>query len=398
MAEKRDLAFHPSSPPSEGGADSFRYEDTPDTRLTTFSPLDSESSGSSRLLNSLSLSTGKGAEKNSKSQNPSTTIHNKVSVESLNSVIHDQDPFITSAPERSRNQVHAQTNKQTHTKTKLSATASAFHPLVTTPLIANGVSNGLATPKPLGRARHGGTIPQSPNTGLRIYSDVPLSPSFSHELNLSRSIRITSTSGNVTHGTIKEHLNVCSPGINFRPMTRLTRSQNLSSFADLFGNDPAIFTCRDGAYLRFSNIRDAMKFLSHSGAKPMDWKIEAISAQEINKARHSFLAQSELRADNINQGTGIDILATENEGLHNLIVYPIAPLTESQIQDGIREHFKHYDIFALTKQSTSFVDDTLRWVMEWSDIASTWACAMHLYNRGWVDVSYNSCSPNLCLS
>lgn len=167
----------------------------------------------------------------------------------------------------------------------------------------------------------------------------------------------------------------------------LTWSQQVQSLAGSFQNYPDIFPCRGAAYLRFSNIRDAMAVLNHTEAKPMGWKVEAISAQEVNKVRSFCSFSTELHDNFGHKGTGINVLATENEGLHNLIVYPIARLSESQIQDEIREHFKHYDIFAMAKQPTSFVDDTLRWVMEWSDVTGTWACAIHLYNRGWVDVS-----------
>lgn len=206
MAQPRDMAFHPSSPPSEGGADSYRYEDTPDTRLTTFSPLDSESSESSRLLNALTLSTGKVDDQHGKFEGLSNTVHRMASIDSLTSVIHDKDPFITSTPEKHQSQ--AQTRAQTQAQTKLSATASTFRPLSATPIVANGASNGLATPKPLGRPRDVVTIVQSPNTGLRIYTNVPLSPAFSHDLKLSRSMRITSTSGVVTHDAIKEYFTV----------------------------------------------------------------------------------------------------------------------------------------------------------------------------------------------
>lgn len=62
-------------------------------------------------------------------------------------------------------------------------------------------------------------------------------------------------------------------------------------------------------------------------------------------------------------------------------------MSESEIKDKIYEYFKHYDIFAMVKQPTSLVNDTMRWIMELADVHATWACALHLYNRGWVNVS-----------
>lgn len=193
MTQTQDMAFHPSSPPSEGGADSYRLEDTPDTRLTTFSPLE-DSSKSSRLLNALTLSNEKTDAQPVKFEFPSNTIHRMASVDSITSVIHDKDPFITSTPEKT----------ETQTQTKLSATASAFRPLSATPVVANGSSNDLATPKPLSRSVI--NFAQSPNTGLRVYTDIPLSSAFSHELKLSRSVRVTSTSGNATRDAVDHYL------------------------------------------------------------------------------------------------------------------------------------------------------------------------------------------------
>lgn len=204
------MAFHPSSPPSEGGADSYSYEDTPDTRLTSFSPLDSNSSQSSRLFHSFNLDTGKVDGQLHEFEYPSSTIHRKVSLDSLASVVHDKDPFITSTPEKHQNRQQSQNQNQNQNQTKLSATASAFQPLSAAPIVANGASNGVATPKPLGRFREVGTIAQSPNTGMRVYTNVPLSPTFSHDLKLSRSMCITSTSGVITNESVKEYFTVCS--------------------------------------------------------------------------------------------------------------------------------------------------------------------------------------------
>lgn len=207
MSHPRDIAFHPSSPPSEGGADSYRYEDTPDTRLTTFSPLDSDFSNSSRLLNALSLSTGKNDGQSARFGGPTSNVHRSASNESLPSVIHhDEDPF-TSTPEKCQ--------AQSQTRTKLSATASAFRPISATPapLVANGASSILATPKPLSRSLV--KLAQSPITGMPVYDNNPLSSSFSHDLKLSRSVRITATTGAVTAEAVQGYFTVSMHPIDF---------------------------------------------------------------------------------------------------------------------------------------------------------------------------------------
>lgn len=87
------------------------------------------------------------------------------------------------------------------------------------------------------------------------------------------------------------------------------------------------------------------------------------------------------------QATQIPDLARENEGLHTILVSPIASLNDTQVQTKIREHFKHYDFFAMVKQPSSLVPGTIQWVIEWSDDDATRACASFLYNLGWVNVS-----------
>lgn len=66
---------------------------------------------------------------------------------------------------------------------------------------------------------------------------------------------------------------------------------------------------------------------------------------------------------------------------------PIAEMSSSDIEESIRKHFKHYDIFALAKQPTSTAPGTMQWVMEWAEVKATWTCALYLYNSGWINVS-----------
>lgn len=72
-----------------------------------------------------------------------------------------------------------------------------------------------------------------------------------------------------------------------------------------------------------------------------------------------------------------------------MLIYLIAQLNDEQVQSKIREHFKHYDFFAITKQSTSLIPGTEQWVIEWSDADATQSCASYLYNVGWVTVSFD---------
>lgn len=195
MAQPHDMPFHPSSPPSEGGADSYKHDGTPDTRLTTFSPLE-DSTKSSRLLSSLTLN-GEVASHPVIFDGPSS-IHHATSNDSLSSSNLEKDPFITTTPEK-RN-------------TKLSATASSFQPLLvtpTSPLVANG-SHNLSTPRPPDQDLTSAAVSTSPTTGLPIYINGYLSTNFSSELKLSRSLRITCDAEQPSVNSICEFFKVSS--------------------------------------------------------------------------------------------------------------------------------------------------------------------------------------------
>lgn len=194
---QQDMSFHPSSPPSEGGADSYNHEGTPDTRLTTFSPLE-DSTKSSRLLSTLTLNTGKVASHPVKFEVPST-IHHATSNDCLDSSVLEKDPFISSSPEKRQK--------------KLSATASSFQPLFATPaspLVANG-SNNLSTPRPMGRDLASVAVNASPNTGMPVYTNDHLSANFSFDLNLSRSLRITCGTEQLSIDSICDYFKVRAP-------------------------------------------------------------------------------------------------------------------------------------------------------------------------------------------
>lgn len=190
------MTFHPSSPPSEGGVDSYKYEDTPDTRLTVFSPQE-DSARSSRLLNALTLSTDKN-NRVGKYGVSDSSFHRTASMDSIASVIHDKDPFISTTPEK------------TQTTTQLSATASSFEPSSSSvkPAAVSGPANknnmaSTTTPKPMGRVLD--TVPRSPTTGYQVWNALPLSAAFSFELDLSRSIHITCASGHLDDVAISQY-------------------------------------------------------------------------------------------------------------------------------------------------------------------------------------------------
>ncbi|ROW14442.1 hypothetical protein VPNG_03848 [Cytospora leucostoma] len=324
MALPREM-FHPSSPPSEGGADSYNNEGTPDTRLTTFSPLE-DSSKSSRLLSALSLSSGKTNAEPIKFQVP-TSFHRVPSPRPCSSKGLDKDPFISSTPEKSQ--------------TKLSATASAFRPItasaVSTPIVAYGSSSG--TPKPLTQSFTAET--RYPNTGLKLASGL------SHTLNLTRSLRISSSSGSVSISAVEQYL------------------EKIKSNGSLFrGQITSLVQDRQDVYIRVTNIRDSAKVLDGTEDMLKDWKIECVSAEEINKA------------------CGIDI-ATKNEGQHAIIVVPTADLGDSQIEANIVAYFRHFDIFALEGQS-ALTTGVLRWVLEFDEIDLTWT--LGFMKQGWINV------------
>lgn len=208
MALPNNMIFHPTSPPSETGAESYKYEDTPDTRLTNLSPVQ-DSHKSSRLLNALSLSTGPAAPEFHYSGYGDYTLNNTAfrrpkhmaSIDSIHSVVHyDKDPFVTSTPEKSQSQ----------RQSKLSATASAFTPLRTvldTPVVAHGVStDDLTTLKALPPAA---TVSISPTTGRRTFLDTPLSPTISRDQKLTRSLRIIPLSGAISDKAVEDYLKVC---------------------------------------------------------------------------------------------------------------------------------------------------------------------------------------------
>lgn len=128
MAQARDTGFNPSSPhSSSGGADSYKHEGTPDTRLTAFSP-DDNSARSNKLLNrTLTLGTATSQDAHSHHFHSHNSSDGYSVAPASGS---DKDPFISTSSISKPDQ-------------KLSPTASSFLPVsVSGPLVAHGSVNG----------------------------------------------------------------------------------------------------------------------------------------------------------------------------------------------------------------------------------------------------------------
>jgi hypothetical protein len=177
MAQVRDPTFNPSSPhSSSGGADSYKNERTPETRLTVFSPDDS-STRSGRLLTTLSLGP---------SSEHSVQFHLKPAEGFSDAAANqDRDPFIsdTTAPKSGQ---------------KLSPTASAFSP-VSVPLVAHGSLNG----------------PPGLNVGIGSNCELvapQATVKFSHEHGASRFLVLYSPSRPLTIADVENYFAVCRLG------------------------------------------------------------------------------------------------------------------------------------------------------------------------------------------
>ncbi|KAG7290986.1 hypothetical protein NEMBOFW57_000993 [Staphylotrichum longicolle] len=112
MAQVRDAAFNPSSPhSSSAGADSYKHEGTPETRLTVFSP-DDGSVRSNKIPTALGLNAP-----SDRSDHPAH-FHHVNTIEGLGnpSAAAEKDPFVSSTTVAKGEQ-------------KLSPTASAFRPV-----------------------------------------------------------------------------------------------------------------------------------------------------------------------------------------------------------------------------------------------------------------------------
>ena len=176
MAQVRDAAFHPSSPhSSSGGADSYKNEGTPETRLTIFSPDD----GAARANKMTVLGPGGPSDH-------AANYHHVNAIEGFgeHAATAEKDPFISSATPFKGEQ-------------KLSPTASAFRP-VSVPLVARGSLSG---PPGLNAALGANRQLFSPQGAAR----------FSNELGVSRCIVFYSHSKPLTINDVEGYIAVSHP-------------------------------------------------------------------------------------------------------------------------------------------------------------------------------------------
>jgi hypothetical protein len=177
MAQVRDAAFNPPSPhSSSAGADSYKHEGTPETRLTVFSP-DDGSARSNKMPMALSL--------NAPSDHSDGPVHfhrvNAIGGFGDPSAAAEKDPFVSSTTVAKGEQ-------------KLSPTASAFRP-VSVPLVAHGSLNA----------------PPGMNAGLGANRQLfapQATARFSTELGVSRCLVLYSPSQPVTLTEVEGYLEV----------------------------------------------------------------------------------------------------------------------------------------------------------------------------------------------
>ncbi|KAM7199103.1 RNA recognition motif 2 domain containing protein [Naviculisporaceae sp. PSN 640] len=118
--------FNPPSPrSSSGGADSYKNEASPETRITAFSP-DGNSTGPGNSINTLSITSI------ARPQTQPFSGHAGIRTSNQSSV--DKDPFVSPA-----NKVISRAEP------KLSPTASSFRPDSDVPLVANGSQNAASS-------------------------------------------------------------------------------------------------------------------------------------------------------------------------------------------------------------------------------------------------------------
>jgi hypothetical protein len=175
MAQARDTQFNPSSPHSStGGADSYKHDGTPDTRLTAFSP-DENSVRSNKHLKPTNLDLS--------SDSNNVHFHVKPEVYGAAPGSAEKDPFIS-------------TVSRSKAEQKLSPTASTFRP-VTLPLVANG-SGSLVGQSDFGASYSPTFSGMTTGSGNR----------FSTELGISRYIIISCPGQSITSSNVEDYFQV----------------------------------------------------------------------------------------------------------------------------------------------------------------------------------------------
>lgn len=257
MAQTRDqaTALQQSSPDSsKGGADSLKYDGTPDTRLTAFSP-EEGSARSSKAIRPLTLSLpDPRPTKFSSTQSKAFRSNDSLQQQ-------EKDPFVTapvSKPEQ-----------------KLSATASAFRPF-TQILAARGT--GSSVDEDLGTCREDAIQPQP----MSVFRET------STDLQLSRCLVISSPSRVVTVSDVKQLLSV-SPCSWHQPhwlTPGLTMMSQRFSALGLPCQGEAQIICKGiCGYIRFTNLREACMVRCNVQLGGADWVAEFISPPDFVQVR-----------------------------------------------------------------------------------------------------------------
>lgn len=202
MAQAGENAFIPQSPHSSpGGADSYRYEGTPDTRLTAFSP-DENSARSTKFPKPLGV---RGSEP--QPYPVSATYTNDYS----HTTQAEKDPFTSITTPGAHEQ-------------KLSATASAFQPF-SVPLVVRG-SSGTIPPLNGPSSSNGPSFSNGPSSSDGLRNLQSTIKRFSADLGLSRYLIITSTIQPISPADVEMFLMVCPfpDGIKRGHMTKYISS------------------------------------------------------------------------------------------------------------------------------------------------------------------------------
>ncbi|KAL8371548.1 hypothetical protein RB595_001370 [Gaeumannomyces hyphopodioides] len=208
QTQPREGSLNPPSPHSSvGGADSYKHEGTPDTRLTAFSP-EENSAKSAKLIRITTSSPSDGNQAIYTAQQPSASPYRNALTQL------EKDPFVsTNTPVRKQEQ-------------KLSATASAFRPFAA-PLAAQGSPGSTV-----------GTASKTPSRANPQHV-LSVSPILSTDLHYSRCLVFSSPTQPVNLADVELLLSRLEEhGLPCQGMRHIVVKGQAS-------------------YIRFSNIRDA---------------------------------------------------------------------------------------------------------------------------------------------
>ncbi|GAB1320098.1 RNA recognition motif 2-domain-containing protein [Madurella fahalii] len=288
MAQAREPTFNPSSPhSSSGGADSYKHEGTPDTRLTAFSP-DGNSARTNKLLATLSLS--------GPVDHPVGFHVTPVDGFGAVSANAEKDPFISSKAIPKPEQ-------------KLSPTASSFRP-VSVSLVAHGSLGNFS----------GWNI--GPAASQQFFSQYATAQ-FSAELAISRHLVIYASTRPIPFADVEEYL---------------TKLEQLGSPCqgkrNMFVNDGKV-------YLRLSNIRDARHIHDNIQLGSPGWRSEYISALEFCQVYYNSAGQTEPMSDGMVQitafGQGVDFDAARLETVIQTFLETQGDIFAFQRQSAVNE-------------------------------------------------------------